>query len=75
MSDYIVGKQYGMLELNKSSAHYGSKIEGKRLNVSAFGGCPDFIDENGCTFYTHPVDGYPKMELVEEELVNMLYGL
>ena len=46
-------QKYRLLELNKSSAHYGSKIEGRKcLNVSAFGfgGCPDFIDENGCNF-------------------------
>lgn len=73
MSDYIVGKKYRLLELNKSSAHYGSKIEGEVFKcIGFFGGCPDFIDENGCNFYTHPVDGYPKMELVEEEPVNML---
>ena len=49
MKDYIVGKQYRLLELNKSSAHYGSKIEGT-LNVSASEVVHDFIDENGCNF-------------------------
>lgn len=73
MNDYIVNKKYRLLELHPEDSY---KWEGLEYKV----GVIEEIDKYGIGFRfldgdyktLDRADGYPKMELVEEEPVNML---
>lgn len=68
MTDYIVGKKYRLLELHPSDIYNGIKLENKIGFIEDI-----FEDRLGFRLLDDDyksldrTDGYPKMELVEEE--------